>query len=100
MGQTAVDEFFRLYVTPGANHGGAGVSATGEAIPQYVDLLKVLDAWVEKGAVPDSFVQTAQGSMPPFAVRGTRPICRYPNYPKYKGSGDPNDASSFTCSNQ
>jgi hypothetical protein len=28
----------------------------------------------------------------------TRPLCEYPSWPKYKGSGDVNLASSFTCS--
>jgi hypothetical protein len=25
------------------------------------------------------------------------PACRYPTYAKYNGSGDPNNAESFTC---
>jgi feruloyl esterase len=28
----------------------------------------------------------------------TRPLCKYPAFPRYKGSGDPNDAASFSCS--
>jgi hypothetical protein len=28
----------------------------------------------------------------------TRPLCEYPTWQKYKGFGDPNLASSFTCS--
>ena len=27
----------------------------------------------------------------------SRPLCRYPGYPRYVGSGDPNLASSFVC---
>jgi hypothetical protein len=27
----------------------------------------------------------------------TRPLCRYLDWPKYKGVGDVNAASSFTC---
>jgi feruloyl esterase len=27
----------------------------------------------------------------------TRPLCKYPTFPKYKGSGDLNSADSFTC---
>ena len=30
----------------------------------------------------------------------SRPLCKYPAYPRYKGSGDSDDASSFTCSTQ
>jgi feruloyl esterase len=27
----------------------------------------------------------------------TRPLCVYPAWPKYNGSGDPKSAASFTC---
>ena len=27
----------------------------------------------------------------------TRPLCRYPAYAAYNGSGDPQDAANFTC---
>jgi hypothetical protein len=27
----------------------------------------------------------------------TRPLCRHPDWPKYKGVGDVNAVSSFTC---
>ena len=27
----------------------------------------------------------------------SRPLCVYPAYPRYKGSGDPDAASSFVC---
>jgi feruloyl esterase len=27
----------------------------------------------------------------------TRPMCAYPEIPKYKGSGDTNEAANFTC---
>jgi feruloyl esterase len=30
----------------------------------------------------------------------TRPICAYPKAPKYKGTGDTNDAASFTCAQE
>ena len=29
-----------------------------------------------------------------------RPMCKYPAYPRYNGTGDPNVAGSFTCSTQ
>jgi len=97
MGQSAVDDFMRLYVSPGANHGGAGVSATtGEPIPQYVDLLETLDRWVEQGAAPGDLEQSAVDA-DSRAVVATRPMCRYPTYPQYRGSGDPKLAASFSC---
>jgi feruloyl esterase len=99
MGQPTVDQFMRLYVAPGLNHGGTGVSGTtGKPIPHYVDLLGVLDRWVDQGqAPPDPLIETEQAAAPPFATTASRPLCRYPNFPKYTGAGDPAAASSFTC---
>jgi feruloyl esterase len=98
LGQAAVDTFMRLYVTPGVGHGGAGVSGTtGEPIPQYVDLLGALDRWVEKGESPGELVQTSVEANPPFTIIASRPMCTFPKYPKYRGSGDPKAAASFVC---
>ena len=30
----------------------------------------------------------------------TRPMCKHPAYPRYKGTGDVNDAASFACSTE
>ena len=98
MGQTAVDQFMRLYVTPGVAHGGGGVSGTtGEPIPQYVDLLGALERWVERSEPPGDLVQNFVEANPPFAVTASRPMCRFPGYPRYRGTGDPKMASSFAC---
>lgn len=101
MGQGAVDQFMRLYVTPGVNHGGAGVSGTtGEPVPQYEDLLGTLDGWVQRGLAPGDLMQTSVEGTPPFAVTASRPMCRFPGYPHYRGSGDQKSAPSFTCATQ
>lgn len=99
-GQGVVDRHVRMYVLPNANHGGEGVSATtGEAIPHHVDLIGALTSWVEKGHAPgDALVVQTMGKLPPYAVTASRPMCRYPMYPRYQGSGNPALASSFTCS--
>jgi Tannase and feruloyl esterase len=97
LGQSSVDSFMRFYVTPGANHGGAGVSSVdGTALPQGVDLLDAIDGWVDRGAAPGPLVQVAQEAKPPFAVTASRPMCRYPQWPRYMG-GPPKDAASFSC---
>jgi feruloyl esterase len=97
LGQASVDSFMRFYVTPGANHGGAGVSSVnGTALPQGVDLLDAIDGWVDRGAPPGSLMQVAQDPKPPFAVTASRPMCRYPQWPRYIG-GPPKDAASFSC---
>ena len=89
MGQGAADGFLRLYVTPGADHMGVGA-------PSNVDMLEVLVDWVEKGRAPGELVQVAQQPAPPFKVTSSRPMCRYPNYPHYRG-GDARAAESFEC---
>jgi feruloyl esterase len=90
MGQAAADSFLRLYVTPGADHMGMGA-------PASVDMLEVLTGWVEKGLAPGALVQVRQQLTPPFAITASRPMCRYPAYPHYRGSGDLAMAESFEC---
>lgn len=98
-GRERVDEHLRYYVLPHAGHGGDGASATtGEPIPQYVDLITMMADWVERGIVPpDAPVLSAKSRQPPYAVTATRPMCRYPLYPRYAGHGDPKRAESFVC---
>jgi len=100
MGQARADEFIRFYVTPGVNHPGNGVMGSGAAVPAKLDLLGALDGWVDTGKAPDTLVQVSQETNPPFKVLSSRPMCRYPLYPRYNGQGDPNVASSFTCAKQ
>jgi hypothetical protein len=89
-GQANADTFVRYYTAPGVNHCAGGPGADS------ADLLTALDLWVTRrippGTLTASKVDTATGQM-----LLTRPLCRYPAYPKYKGSGDPKDAASFAC---
>lgn len=98
-GRERVDQHLRYYVLPHAGHGGDGASATtGEPIPQYVNLITMMTDWVERGIVPpDAPVLSAKSRQPPYAVTATRPMCRYPLYPRYDGRGDLKRAESFVC---
>jgi Tannase and feruloyl esterase len=100
MGQDHVDQFIRFYVTPGVNHPGNGVTRDGKAVPAKVDLLGVLDAWVDMGKAPDTLTQISQQEQAPFTTIASRPMCRYPLSPRYHGEGDPSQAVSFTCAKQ
>lgn len=83
-GQTSVDSFVRFFVVGSMGHGSGGASV--------FDSLGSLESWVEKGVAPDAMTaSTPQGSL-------FRPVCRFPYWPKYNGSGAANSASSFTCS--
>lgn len=87
MSQAEVDEFLRFYLVPGFGHAH-GVFNAG------FDALGVLDHWLDTGAVPENIVVVDNNKR----SRGrTRPLCVYPSWPKYKGSGDVNAASSFEC---
>ena len=94
LGKAKTDSFLRLYVNPGVNHIGNGKLADGSEIPDRVDLLAALDNWVENGKAPGDLVVTSYDKTTPVA---SRPLCLYPTYPQYKGSGDPKMASSFSC---
>ena len=94
MGQPGADDFLRLYVTPGADHVGTGA-------PVNVDMLDVLVAWVERNTAPGDLVQVAQDATPPHAETASRPMCRYPGFPRFVGNAQPTasaqQASSFRC---
>jgi feruloyl esterase len=88
-GKDRVQQFFRYYVAPSIGHGFDGAG------PQAMTLFPALIDWVDRGKAPESLVATRHD--PDGAVRFTRPLCEYGTYPKYRGSGDPNEASSFSC---
>jgi feruloyl esterase len=58
-----------------------------------------LEEWVEKGVAPGAIIATkhVNDEDPAKGVRMTRPLCPFPQAAKYKGAGDPNQASSFEC---
>ncbi len=90
-GQANTDGFVRFYTAPGVDHCAGGPGA------DTADLLTALDAWVTRGRAPGTLT-AAKLDPATGATLLTRPLCRYPQYPRYKGRGDPNSASSFACS--
>jgi hypothetical protein len=88
-GPSEVDGFVRYYEVAGLGHAVSSVfNATW-------DSLTALEGWVEKGTAPSSQVTTDTAGVP----GRTRPLCDYPKWPQYKGSGDVNLAGSFQCVN-
>ena len=92
MGQSETDSFLRFYTAPGVTHGGTGPGAG------LADRLGALENWVENGVTPPDQLLASKVAQDGSVVL-TRPMCRYPDWPKYNG-GDVNSASSFTCVNQ
>jgi feruloyl esterase len=88
----AAQRFARLYMVPGSQHCGGGPSTTAD-VPANT-FTSIVD-WVENGNAPDSILATAASSTP-WPGR-TRPLCTFPAYARYNGTGDVDLASSFTC---
>jgi hypothetical protein len=82
-------DFVRFFAVPGMNHCGGGPST------DRYDAFNALVSWVEKGSAPDVIVAAA-GPGTPWPGR-TRPLCAYPAYARYKGTGNIEDAGSFAC---
>jgi len=90
--------FARVFNIAGMTHTQGGPST------DQFDLLTALVAWVEKGQAPDNVVATVRTAAqnPDMAGTGipagrTRPLCAYPKFAKYKGTGSIDDAASFSC---
>ncbi|MEP6918860.1 MAG: tannase/feruloyl esterase family alpha/beta hydrolase [Acidobacteriota bacterium] len=100
MSQRTVDSFLRFYVAVGIFHNrNVGRNPlTNELVPSFADFIAMVDDWVEKGTAPaDTQILTDMEPVPPFAVRSSLPMCRYPNYPHYRGAGDVKKAESYEC---
>ena len=83
-------DFFRLFMVPGMDH----CSILPGKGPDRFDVLTALEHWVEKGKAPERII-ASQKEKDGTVVR-TRPIYPYPQKTEYKGSGDVDDADSFT----
>lgn len=118
-GRARTEEFARLFLIPGMLHctGGDGAFA--------IDYLSALEAWVEDGRPPEKLLGAhvddaylARLGSPTAAtddtaakwvgalmlkvplnsdvpIAFTRPVYPFPIRAKYKGSGDPSDATNF-----
>lgn len=78
----------RLFMVPGVDHcsGGEGTFV--------FDMLEVIDAWVERGRAPERIVaqRPVQGGAP-----RSRPLCRFPQIARYRGTGSTDDERNFEC---
>jgi hypothetical protein len=94
MGQAATDNLLEAFMAPGVGHCGGGPGADS------IDLVKALDTWVTSGTAPSkqNLVHRKVNSDGTTAL--SRPLCKYPSYPRYNGLGDVNLAASYTCSTQ
>ncbi|MFN9471658.1 tannase/feruloyl esterase family alpha/beta hydrolase [Acidovorax sp.] len=91
LGQRKADEAVELFLAPGVGHcfGGAG--------PDKVDLLQAMATWVEQGVPASQQKRVLRKVEASGATTMSRPMCRYPAYPRYKGTGNASEAASFDC---
>lgn len=85
------DEAMEFFLMPGVQHCFGGVG------PDSIDLLEAVAGWVEQGRRPSSAGLVLSKLDVLGKVAFTRPLCRYPQYPRYKGTGDLLAAASYTC---
>ena len=91
-GIRGTESFFRYFPAPGVTHCGTpGPGSIAPASPMQ----QVIN-WVEKGQAPA--VLDASGSINGQPV--TRPLCPYPDPDATYTGGNPNVASSYTCSSR
>ena len=88
MGADNVSSFLRYYEIPGYGH------AVSSDFNAAWDSLSTLEDWVEDDIAPADQVVTDNMGVP----GRTRPLCEYPTWPEYDGSGDIDAAQSFSCS--
>ena len=89
-GMAATQGFARTFLVPGMNHcSGGPATDTFDSIQTMVD-------WVEKGIAPDTIPAVALPANAYMPGR-SRPLCAYPKYARYKGSGSVEDAANFSC---
>ena len=112
-----LNESVRTFLVPGMVHcvGGPGAWAA--------DYIGAIVDWVENDVAPDRIIAAHPGDLTFLegmatvagetvnwseavleahaategGKRFSRPLCAYPQYAKYKGSGDTNDAANFDC---
>lgn len=87
-GMDKTKSFVRLFMLPGVGHcqGGPG--------PDTFDKIGAIERWTEQGLAPDAIEATHKGpDGPPLS----RPLCAYPEVAHWNGSGNTNDAASFSC---
>jgi feruloyl esterase len=87
MGNSRVDSFAKYYEIPGYGH------AVSSVFNAAWDSLTTLENWVERGTTPPNQVVADTAGVP----GRTRPLCEYPAFPRYSGTGDINLSTNYSC---
>jgi feruloyl esterase len=87
-GEAATRDFARLFMVPGMG------MCPGFRDPAVFNALEALQQWVEHGVAPEQIPAAYRHQGRTYQ---SRPVCSYPEVAIYDGSGNPDDAASFTC---
>lgn len=100
-----VQHYHRLFMLPATGHcgGSTGPNSIGGGMPEppaaYRDAehhaVSAVIKWVEQGIAPEKLIATKFDASGKLTL--ARPVCPYPAEAVYNGSGDVNDAASFSC---
>ena len=88
-GKDMVGSFVRFYEVPGFGH------AVSSQFNATWDSLTALEQWAEGSVAPANQVTVDTVGVP----GRSRPLCDYPKWARYNGTGDVNAATSFACVN-
>ncbi|RAH70006.1 feruloyl esterase [Aspergillus aculeatinus CBS 121060] len=86
-----VEDFFRLFLAPGAGHCGGNLGVGYGPVP--VDALGALVRWVEDAVEPETLFAEVTGG----GRRVTRELCLWPGVLRWDGEGGLDLAGSFGC---
>ena len=85
--EVPLEQWSRLFLVPGMGH-----CSGGEHTLERFDLLDAIVEWVERDRAPDRVIAAVAS-----APGESRPLCPYPAYAQYNGSGDTRDAANYVC---
>jgi feruloyl esterase len=84
-GASKVSESYRLFMVPGMGHCGGGEG------PNRFDMVGALEQWREQDKAPVRIVASTRDG------KQSRPLCPFPQVPKYRGTGSTDEAGNFVC---
>jgi feruloyl esterase len=85
--ESPLRDWSRLFLVPGMGHCGGGA----RTLDQF-DMLSAVVDWVESARAPDRVIATGKS-----APGESRPLCPFPQYAHYNGTGDARDAAHYSC---
>jgi hypothetical protein len=94
VGVEKTKSFWKLYLVPGAGHGGGGLSTWTTNTTGFNAMVD----WVENGIEPGALIGSRDKNVDAnYPDARTRPNCPYPEVARYSGKGSINDAANFSC---